>query len=113
MYNTNSQIKIKTTTLKSRLCDYSDAYILVKGTINLVEQEATAATVQANRNCKMVIFKNMTPFTDCVTEINKTQIDDVKDLDVVVSIYNLIEYSNNSGTTRSLWQYCKDEQRNT
>ena len=55
----------------------------------------------------------MTPFTDCVTEINKTQIDDVKDLDVVVSIYNLIEYSNNSGTTRSLWQYCKDEQRNT
>ena len=70
--------------LQSSLCDYGNVYILVKGTITLVGQGATEAAIQANRNNEQVIFKNCAPFTDCITEINNTQVDNVKDLDVVM-----------------------------
>ena len=63
MYNTNSQIKFKTSVLRSSLYDYSDAYILVKGTIT-VAQETAAAPNNAN---KKVIFKNYAPFTSCIS----------------------------------------------
>ena len=106
-YNGNSQIKFKTTMLKSSLCDYSDAYILVKGTISV--NNTAAQDVAANNTNKKVIFKNCSPFTNCISEINKTQIDNAKDIDIVMPMYNLIEYSNNyAKTTGSLWQYCKD-----
>ena len=106
-YNVNSQIKFKTTMLKSSLCDYSDAYILVKGTIT-VNNTAAADTAVNNVN-KKVIFKNCTPFTNCISEINNTQIDNAKDIDIVMPMYNLIEYSDNyAKTAGSLWQYCKD-----
>ena len=106
-YNVNSQIKFKTTMLKSSLCDYSDAYILVKGTISVNNTAAAGAAV--NNNNKKVIFKNCTPFTNCIREINNTQIDSAKDIDIVMPMYNLIEYSDNyAKTTGSLWQYCKD-----
>ena len=106
-YNVNSQIKFKTTMLKSSLCDYSDAYIIVKGTIS-VNNTAAACAGASNIN-KEVIFKNCAPFTNCISEINNTQIDNAKDIDIVMSIYNLIEYSDNyAKTTGSLWQYCKD-----
>ena len=106
-YNVNSQIKFKTTMLKSSLCDYSDAYILVKGTISVNNTAAQGAA--ANNNIKKVIFKNCTPFTNCISEINNTQIDNAKDTDTVMPMYNLIEYSDNyAKTTGSLWQYCKD-----
>ena len=106
-YNVNSQIKFKTTMLKSSLCDYSDAYILVKGTISVDNTAAAGAAV--NNNDKKVIFKNCAPFTNCISEINNTQIDNAKDIDIVMPIYNLIEYSDNyAKTTGSLWQYCKD-----
>ena len=102
-YNTNSRIKFKTATLKSSLCCYSDAYILVKGNITLVGQGAIEAEQQTDRNIKQVTFKNSAPFTDCVTEINNTKVDNLKDLDVVTMVYNLIEFSNNySGTTARL-----------
>ena len=68
-YNTNSQMEFKTTMLKSSLCDYSDVYILLKGTMNVAGAEATAEARQNDRN-KQAIFKNYAPFTDCVTEIN-------------------------------------------
>ena len=71
-YNANSQIKFKTTMLKSGLCDYSDAYILVKGTITLVGQGADAVAIQTERNNKQAISKNSAPFTNCITEINNT-----------------------------------------
>ena len=71
-YNVNSQIKFKTTMLKSSLCDYSDAYILVKETISVNNTAAQGAA--ANNTNKKVIFKNCTPFTYCVSEINNTQI---------------------------------------
>ena len=107
VYNVNSQIKFKTTMLKSSLCDYSDAYILVKGIISV--NNTAGAGVGANNTNKKVIFKNCAPFTNCITEINNTQIDNAKDTDIVMSMYNLIEYSDNyAKTTGSLWQYCKD-----
>ena len=105
-YNVNSQIKFKTTMLKSSLCDYSDAYILVKGTITVNDTAAQGAA--ANNTNKKVIFKNCAPFTNCISEINNTQIDNAKDIDIVMTMYKLIEYSDNyAKTTRSLWQYCK------
>ena len=103
----NSQIKFKTTMLKSSLCDYSDAYILVKGTISVNNTAAQGAA--ANNTNKKVILKNCAPFTNCISEINNTQIDNAKDIDIVMPMYNLIEYSDNyAKTTGSLWQYCKD-----
>ena len=106
-YNVNSQIKFKTTMLKSSLCDYSDAYILVKGTISV--NNTAAANAAVNNDDKKVIFKNCAPFTNCISEINNTQIDNAKDIDIVMPMYNLIEYSDNyAKTTGSLWQYCKD-----
>ena len=92
-YNVNSQIKFKTTMLTSSLCDYSDAYILVKGTIAV--NNTAAANADANNTNKKVIFKNCAPFTICISEINNTQVDNAKDLDAVMSVYNLIEYSDN------------------
>ena len=106
-YNVNSQIKFKTTMLKSSLCDYSDAYIFVKGTITVNNTAAQGAA--ANNTNKKVIFKTCALFTNCISEINNTQIDNAKDIDIVMPMYNLIEYSDNyAKTTRSLWQYCKD-----
>ena len=106
-YNVNSQIKFKTTMLKSSLCDYSDAYILVKGTISVNNTAAQGAA--ANNTNKKVIFKNCAPFTNCISEINNTQIDNAKDIDIVMPMYNLIECSDNyAKTAGSLWQYCKD-----
>ena len=105
VYNVNSQIKIKTTMLKSSLCDYSDAYILVKGTISINNIAAQGAA--ANNIDKKVIFN--APFTNCISEINNTQIGNAKDIDIVIPMYNLIEYSDNyAKATGSLWQYCKD-----
>ena len=93
--------------LKSSLCDYSDSYIRVKGTIS-VNGTAAGSAVNNNNN-KKVIFKNCAPFTNCISEINNTQIDNAKDIDIVIPMYNLIEYSDNyTKTTGSLWQYCKD-----
>ena len=107
VYNVNSQIKFKTTMLKSSLCDYSDAYILVKGTITVNNTAAQGAA--ANNTNKKVIFKNCAPFTNCISEINNTPIDNAKVIDIVMPMYNLIEYSDNyAKTTGSLWEYCKD-----
>ena len=105
-YNVNSQVKFKTTMLKSSLCDYSDPYILVKGAITV--NNTAAAGADGNNTNKKVIFKNFAPFTNCVSEINNTQVDNAKDIDIVMSMYNLIEYSDNHlKTSRNLGQYCK------
>ena len=109
-YNVNSQIKFKTTMLKSTLCDYSDAYILVKGTITIIGRGADAAARQADERDKGASFKNCAPFINCISEINNTQIDNAKDIDIVMPMYNLIEYSDNyAKTSGSLWQYFGDE----
>ena len=72
-YNVNSQIKFKTTMLKYSLCDYSDAYIFVKGTITF--NNTAAADADANNTNKKVILKNGAPFTNYISEINNTQVD--------------------------------------
>ena len=106
-YNTNTRIKSKTTMLKSSLCNYSDAYILVKGKVTV--NNTAAADADANNTNKKVIFKNCASFTECISRINNTQVDDAKCIDIIMSMYNLIEYSDNySKTSGSLWQYCKD-----
>ena len=93
--------------LRSSLCDYSDAYILVKGNITVNNTAATGAA--ANNTNKKIIFKNCAPFTNCISKINNSNVDNAKDIDIVMSMYNLIEYNDNySKTSRSLWQYCKD-----
>ena len=106
-YNTNSQIKFKTTMLKSSLCDYSDAYVLVKRTITV--SNTAASDSNANNVNRKETFKNCVPFTNCISEVNIAQVDNAKDIDIVMPMYNLIEYGDNySKTSESIWQYCKD-----
>ena len=70
------------------LCDYSDAYIALKGPITVLNTgTATASSIRNNE----VVFKNCAPFTDCICEINNTQIYNAKDNDVVMDIHNLIK----------------------
>ena len=86
-YNVNGQIKFRTTMLKSSLCDYRDPYVLVKGKITITGDDAAAR--QADERDKGVAFKNCAPFTNCINEINNTQIDNCKDIDTVIPLYNL------------------------
>ena len=96
--------------LKSSLCDYSDAYIIVKGKITITGAGADAAARQADERDKGVAFKNCAPLTNCISEINITQVDNAKNIDIVMPMYNLIEYSDNyAKTSGSLWQYYRDE----
>ena len=68
------------------------------------------ASRQADERDKGVVFKNCAPFINCISEINTTQIDNAKDIDIIMHMYNLIEYSDNYGKpTESLWQYFRDE----
>ena len=92
----DSGIKSETKVIKSSHCDYSDEYILVTGDI-------TAIGVNANTK---VAFKNCAPFRRCATHINYEHIHTAENLDIIMSMYNLNEYSDNcSDTSRSLWQY--------
>ena len=92
-YNANGKIESKTTMLKPTLCDYSDAYILVKQTMTVVGQGADATSIE-DRSNKQVIFKNCASFTNYVSEENNARVDNAKDINVAVPIYNLIEQSN-------------------
>ena len=104
-YGTNSQIKFKTSMLNSSLCDHSDAYVLLSGTITVIE-----LAVSGRNNGIEAVFKNCATFTDCISEINNTQMDNAKGIDVVMLMYNLKEYSNNfSKKLGILWQYYTDE----
>ena len=94
-HNVNIKIKFKTTMLKSSLCDYSDPHILVKGTITIAGAGDNAAARQADERDKGVAFKNCALFINCISEINNMQTDNVKDTDIVMPMYNLIEYRDN------------------
>ena len=86
-------------------------YILVKGTITIPGEGANNDDAkQADERGKSVTFKNCAPFTKCISRINNTDIDNAQDIDIVMPMYNLIEYSDNySKTSGSLWQYYKDD----
>ena len=105
-YNISNQFKFNTS-IRSHFCDYSDAYIHVKGAITALN--AGTAAAPDNRN-KKVILKNCAPFTNCINEINNTELDDAHVIDVVMSMYNLIEYSDIYWKILgSLWQYYRGE----
>ena len=92
--------------LRSDLCDFSDAYIIVKGDITVTNSN------NAKRNTA-VVFKNNAPFINCISKINGIKIDNTEDLDVVMPMYNLLEYSKNCRkTTGSLWNYYRDQPSN-
>ena len=87
-----------TEVLKSNLCVYNDAYIIVRDNITIIGHQTTEVT-----------FKNCAPFTKYITKIDGTTINHAEDLDLVMIMYNLMEYSSNySETTESLWFYSKD-----
>ena len=103
-YNPNKEIRIKTSMLRSDLCDYSDAYIVVKGDITLEGDN------DANKRNKNLAFKNNAPFINCISKINGVKIDNAEDLDVVMPMYNLLEYGKNyRKTTGILWIYYRNE----
>ena len=109
-WTTSSDIKFKTTMLRSSLCYYADAYILVKGTITINGAGGAAAPRRADEGNKSVIFKNCAPFIKHISKINDTEIDNAQDIDIVMPMYNLIEYSDNyPKTCMSLWNYHKNE----
>ena len=90
-----------------------NACILVKGTITIAGAGDDAPARQANERDKGVTFKNWAPYTNCINRINNTNIDDAKDIDIVMPMYNLIKYSDNSSkTSASLWQYYEDDPNN-
>ena len=102
--STNADVKFKSTMLKSNLCDYADAYILVKVTITITGVGDGDAVKRLDERNKGVTFKNCAPFTKCISRINNTDIYNAQDIDIVMPMYNLIEYSDNySKTSRSLW----------
>ena len=110
---TSNEIKFKTKMLRSNLCDYADAYILVKGTITITGAGNDDAAKRADERDKGATFKNCAPFTKCISRINNTDIDNAQDIDIVMPMYNLIEYSDNySKTSGSLWKYYKDDPNN-
>ena len=96
-YSVNKKIRIKTPMLGSDLCDFSDAYIVLKGDITVTGPN------NAKRN-KSVAFKNNVPFISCISKINSVQIDNAEDLGVVMPMYNLLENSKiYRKTTGSMW----------
>ena len=126
-YDVNKQIRIKTSMLQSDLCNFSDAYIVVKGEITAVKKIFTVNHFEAPNNTvnnenatntvnnndfgeKKLVFKNNAPFINCISNINGVKIDNTEDLDVVMPLYNLLEYSKNyKKTTDSFWNYYRDE----
>ena len=103
-FSNSKEIRIKTSMLRSDLCDFSDAYIVVKRDITLEGDN------DANKRNKNIAFKNNAPFINCISKINGVKIDNAEDLDVVMPMYNLLEYSKNyRKTTGSLWNYYRDE----
>ena len=105
-YNDDKKVKFKTTMLKSSLCNYSNAFILVKGKITITGEGDDAAARQAEERDKGAAFKNCTPFTSCKTDINNVEIDYCQDIGIVMPMYNIIEYSDNyAKTSGGFWQY--------
>ena len=92
---TGNSIKFKNTMLRTNLCDYAGGYILVNGRITITGTWADGAARWVDERDKGVRFKNCAPFVKCINRINNTEIDNSKDIDTVMPIYNLIEYSDN------------------
>ena len=98
-YKPGQQIRFRTPMLRSDLLDYSDACIVV-------EETRTDLGGHIDEYDRTLAFKNNSPFISCISKINNTVTDNVEDLDVVMPVYNLLEYSKNyRRTSGSLWNY--------
>ena len=107
----SSSIKFKAPMIKgqSYVIIVMHTYLLVQ-TITITREGDDDAGKKADKRNKEIAFKNRAPFTECISNANNTQIDHAKDIDVVMSMYNFIEYSNNcSKTSGSLWHYYRNE----
>ena len=103
IYNTNKEIRFKTPMLRSDLCDFNEAYIVVTGKITVTNPNNSGYD-------KKLALKNNAPFLSCVLKINNTLVENAEDLDPVMPMYNLLEYRRNyRKTTGSLWNYYRDE----
>ena len=115
--NVNKEIRIQTSMLRSNLFDFSGAYIVVKGNIFVAKKRFTADDIDAPNNAaanvnatntasdnafgdEKLVFKNNVPFINCISKINGVKIDNAEDLDVVMLMYNLLEYSKNKKNNR-------------
>ena len=107
-YKLNKQIRFKTSMLRSDLCDYSDVHIVVKGTITVTDPDNDAYD-------KKLTLKNNAPFVSCISKINKTLIDNAADIDIVMPMYNLLEYSKNyrkfRNNSKNNWKFLELLQR--
>ena len=104
-YSTNKQIRFKTSMLRSDLCDYSEAYIVVKGIVTVSADERDREEMN-----RQIILKNNAPFISCISKINGVLVENAEELDIVMPVYNLFEYSKNYlKTSASLWNYYRDE----
>ena len=94
MIDTNQvkKIRFKTSMLRSDLCDFCDADIVVKGIITLTKTDGRGFIDVRNR---FLAFKNNAPFTNCISKINNVLIENAEDLDVIMPMYSLLEYSKN------------------
>ena len=126
-YDVNKEITIKRSMLRSDLCYFSDAHIVLKGDITVTEKTFTVDDIEAPNNTvakanasntandngfgeKKLIFKNNAPFINCISKTNVIKIDNAEYLDVVMPMYNLLEYSKNYiKTAGSLWNYYRDK----
>ena len=109
MYNENKSIRFKTPMLRSDLCDYADAYILIKRTIT-VNGVVNGVKNEIIRRNRKIMLKNNAPFVSSITRINNEFIEDADDLDIVMLMYNLLEFSKNyRKTIGSLYNYYRDE----
>ena len=88
---TGNSIKFKTAMLRSNLCDYADAYILVNGTITITGDGDDDAAKGLDEINKGVTFKNCAPFIKCISRINNTEIGNAKDIDIVMPLYDLFD----------------------
>ena len=103
-YNTSKPIRFKTSMVSSGLCDYSDAYVWVKGTIAITNPNNS---VNFDRR---LTLKNNAPFISCISKINGELVENAEDLDIVIPMYNFLEYSKNyEKTSGSLFDYYRDE----
>ena len=106
-YNTSKPIRFKTSMLRSDLCNNSDAYVWVKGKITI-----TNPNDNANFN-KELTLKNNVPFISCISKSNNELVENAEDLDILMPMYNLLEYSKNyEKTSGSLFNYYRDEPNN-
>ena len=110
-HNEDKSIRFKTPMLRSNLCDYSDVYILVKGTITVTAPGVNNGVnnIRDKKNSSLIL-KNNAPFVSCITRINGELIEDADGLDIVMPMYNLLEYSKNyRKAIGSLYNYYRDE----